>query len=234
MNPEPGRLVLVATPLGNLGDISPRAKEAMEQAEAWVVEDTRVSGKLQAVLGVRKTMHTLNDHTSDSKLRQLLQSLEGGADLALLTDAGTPGISDPGADLVDLCYQNGIEVDSIPGPSAVPLALSLSGFFAQRFAFLGFLPRKPGEAKSVLEPFIDSTLTVVLFESPFRVTKTLALLATFLPDRRYAVARELTKQHQQIYRGTFPALPTLKDVPEKGEFTLVIEGKRRKVASIVQ
>ena len=228
----PGRLVLVATPLGNLGDISPRAKQAMEEATAWVVEDTRVSGKLQSVLGVRKTMLTLNDHTTPVKLRQFLTMLAEGAQLALLTDAGTPGISDPGADLVDLCHQDGIEVDSIPGPSAVPLALSLSGFFAQRFAFLGFLPRKAGEANSVLAPFVDSTLTVVLFESPFRVAKTLALLAQNFPERRYAVARELTKQHQQIYRGVFPALPSLKDMPEKGEFTLVVEGKRRKVSTM--
>ena len=227
--PEAGRLVLVATPLGNLGDLSPRAREALESSDAWVVEDTRVSGKLQVILGVRKPMSTLNDHTSPAHVQTLVASLLDGRNLALLTDAGTPGISDPGAELVDLCYQSEIPVDSIPGPSAVPLALSLSGFYAQRFAFLGFLPRKPGEAKSVLAPFVDSTLALVIFESPFRFRKTLELLAAVLPGRRYAVTRELTKQHQQVFRETFPGLPSLKDVPDKGEFTLVVEGMRRRV-----
>lgn len=225
--PQAGRLVLVATPLGNLGDLSPRAREALEECDGWVVEDTRVSGKLQVVMGLKKPMTTLNDHSRPAQIASIVAQLETGAKLALLTDAGTPGISDPGAELVDLCYGEGVEVDSIPGPSAVPLALSLSGFYAQRFAFLGFLPRKPGEARSVLAPFANSTLALVVFESPFRFRKTLEVMATVLPDRRYAVTRELTKQHQQIFRGTFPTLPTPNEVPDKGEFTLVVEGMRR-------
>lgn len=226
--PEAGRLVLVATPLGNLGDLSPRARQALEEADGWIVEDTRVSGKLQAVLEVRKPMQTLNDHTRPAQLAAIVVQLSEGAKLALLTDAGTPGISDPGAELVDLCYQEDVAVDSIPGPSAVPLALSLSGFFAQRFAFLGFLPRKPGEARSVLAPFQDSTLALVVFESPFRFRKTLEVMAGALGERRYAVTRELTKQHQQVFRGVFPHLPTAQEVTDKGEFTIVVEGLRRR------
>src|SRR6188474_1114082 len=166
-------LVVVATPIGNLGDLSPRAAEALASADFWLVEDTRVSGKLQSLLGIKKPMKVLNEHTTEAKLKSYVSEIVGAQNVALLTDAGCPGISDPGAMLVDLCFEAEIEIDAIPGPSAVTTALMLSGFFAQRFAFLGYLPRKLGEQKAILEEFRDSPMTLVLFESPFRTEKLL-------------------------------------------------------------
>lgn len=222
-----GRLVLVATPIGNLGDLSPRAAQALGDADFWIVEDTRVSGKLQSHLGLRKRMVVLNDHTSDSKVESFLQEIEGGSSACLLTDGGSPVISDPGAALVDRCLDSEVEVDSVPGPSAVTNALALSGFFGQRFAFLGFLGRKAGAIKSELAPFAASPLTLVLFESPYRVRALLEVASEVLGPRRYAICREMTKTFQQIYRGRLPEIPEAKSVPEKGEFTIVIEGIRR-------
>ena len=224
-------LILVATPIGNLGDLSPRAEAALRKAKLWIVEDTRVSGKLQAHLGIKKPMRVLNDHTPEERLASYIDAIEVGENVALLSDAGTPGISDPGARLVDLCLEAGLEVDAIPGPSAVTDALMLSGFFAQRFAFLGYLPRKPGEQKAILEPFRESPLTLVLFESPFRTEKLLAAMFEALGTRRYAICREMTKAHQQAYRNRLPNKPSSAEVPPKGEFTLVVEGKRRHEAS---
>jgi len=221
-----GRLVLVAGPIGNLGDMTVRVKDALTEADFWIVEDSRVSGKLQAVLGVKKRMVVLNEHTPPSKLAAIATELEEQMG-AMLTDAGTPGISDPGAELVEACYEAGIPVDAMPGPSAVTMALSLSGFFAQRFAFLGFLGRKSGAIREVLDPFADSTMTLVLFESPHRYRKLLPAIFDALGSRRYAICRELTKSHQQIWRGRLPDLPTEKDVPDRGEFTIVIEGRRK-------
>jgi len=221
-----GRLTLVAGPIGNLGDITDRVRAALTEADFWIVEDSRVSGKLQGVLGVKKRMTVLNEHSTPAKIAALVQDLETQHG-ALLTDAGTPGISDPGAELVDACYAAGIGVDSMPGPSAVTMALSLSGFFAQRFAFFGFLGRKSGAIHSVIEPFAESSMTLVLFESPHRFRKLLPVLFESLGSRRYAICRELTKSHQQIWRGTLPDVPSESDVPGRGEVTIVIEGKRK-------
>lgn len=224
-----GHIRLVATPLGNLGDLSPRAAEMLREADVWLVEDTRVSGKLQTVLGVRKPMRVLNEHTPSSKVEAYLEEAAGGVGFAVLTDAGTPGISDPGALLVDGAFERGIGVDAVPGPSAVTLALSLSGFFAQRFAFLGFLGRKPGDMRRELAPFTDSPYTLVLFESPHRIERLLKAISEVLGSRRYAVCRELSKAHQQVWRGRTPAIPTESEAPRKGEITLVVEGRRRTV-----
>lgn len=222
-----GKLTLVATPIGNLGDLSPRAVAALSEAEEWIVEDTRVSGKLQAHLRLRKPMAVLNDHTSEAKVESMASALAQGRQVALLADAGCPGISDPGAHLADLCHELGVEVEAIPGPSAVTTALMLSGFYAQRFAFVGYLPRKPGALKRELEPFADSTITLVLFESALRADKLLGAASVALGPRRYAIARELTKAHQQVYRASLPEVPPAAEVPRKGEWTLVIEGKRK-------
>ena len=224
--PNSGRLTLVAGPIGNLGDMTDRVRQALTEADFWIVEDSRVSGKLQSVLGVKKRMTVLNEHSSPGKITAILSELEESHG-ALLTDAGTPGISDPGAELVDACYGEDLPVDSMPGPSAVTMALSLSGFFAQRFAFLGFLGRKSGAIREVVEPFAESTMTLVLFESPHRFRKLLPVLFESLGSRRYAICRELTKSHQQIWRGTLPELPSESEVPDRGEVTIVIEGKRK-------
>ncbi len=190
------------------------------------MEDTRVSSRLAKALEVSPQFKVLNDHSSPGAIKAILELLQSTAKVALLTDAGTPGISDPGADLVDRCYELGIEVDAVPGPSAVTNAVVLSGFFAQRFAFLGFLPRKPGPAKKVFEPFAENSMTLVLFESPHRFKKTLEVAENVLGKRRYAICREMSKLHQQVYRDTLPSLPSDSEVPAKGEFTLVIEGAR--------
>lgn len=221
-------LSIVATPIGNLGDLSPRSAEALTSADLWLVEDTRVSGKLQGHLGIKKQMKVLNEHTSPSKLNEYVELLTAGSNVALLTDGGTPVVSDPGTQLVDACMDLGIPVDAIPGPSAPINALALSGFFGQRFAFLGFLGRKPGAIKEELGVFADSPLTLVLFESPHRFNKVLELAGEVLGSRRYTICREMTKVHQQIWRRRLPELPTIEEIPSKGEFTIVIEGKRRR------
>jgi 16S rRNA (cytidine1402-2'-O)-methyltransferase len=221
-----GKIVLVATPIGNLGDLSPRAVEALTSAQIWLVEDSRVSGKLQSVLNLRRPMRVLNEHTTDGKIGAYLEEV-GDQTAAVLSDGGAPGISDPGARLVDLASEAGFEIDAIPGPSAVTTALMLSGFYAQRFAFLGFLPRKPGAIRSELQPFADSPMTLVLFESPFRVGSLLKLAAEVLGDRRFALCREMTKFHQEIIRGHLLSGEENRNLPTKGEYCIVIEGKRR-------
>jgi 16S rRNA (cytidine1402-2'-O)-methyltransferase len=223
-----GRLTLVATPIGNLGDLSPRAAETLRGVDFWLVEDSRVSGKLAVILETKKSMIVVNDHSEGRRLESALERLRAGESAALLSDAGTPVISDPGAQLVDACYEEGIEVDAIPGPSAVATALCLSGFFAQRYAFLGFLPKKPGDLARLFEPFAESPLTLVYFESPHRVSKTIEVISPLLGERRIAICREMTKIHQETRRGMLADPVILRGIPEKGEFTVVIEGRRRK------
>jgi 16S rRNA (cytidine1402-2'-O)-methyltransferase len=221
-----GSLSLVATPIGNLGDMSPRAAETLREADVWIVEDTRVSGKLQTVLDVRKPMKVLNDHTATNQIDKYLEEIRGGVKAALLTDGGAPAVSDPGALLTDRCHESGVPVIAVPGPSAVITALTASGFFGQRFAFLGFLGRKKGAIISELAPFANSPLTLVLFESQFRLEPLLEAAHEALGDRRYAICRELTKAFEQIFRSRLPEIPTEAEVPRKGEFTIVIEGRR--------
>ncbi|MCB0825896.1 MAG: 16S rRNA (cytidine(1402)-2'-O)-methyltransferase [Armatimonadetes bacterium] len=225
-----GRLVLVAGPIGNLGDISARALDELRACDAVIAEDSRVTGKLLAHFESKKPMLVLNEHASPHHIEKIVSALSEGQTLCLLTDAGAPGISDPGAQLVDLLRNEhpDIEIDCIPGATAVTTALGLSGFYAQRFAFLGFLPRKPGPIKEVLSDFTESSLTLVLFESPHRWSKVLATAAEVLGPRRVAICRELTKLHQQVWRGTLDDLPSEKEVPSKGEFTIVIEGHRKR------
>jgi len=222
-----GKLTLIATPIGNLSDLSPRAIESLGAAEFWIVEDSRISGKLASHLGLKKPMRILNDHTSRNQVDRYLEDLKKGAHAALLTDGGAPAISDPGAILTDLCHDAGVELEGIPGPSAVVTALMLSGFFAQRFAFLGFLGRKPGAIRGEFVTFADSPLTLVLFESPHRLEVLLGAAFEALGPRRYAICRELTKMHEQVYRSVLPEVPTEAVVPRKGELTLVIEGRRK-------
>ncbi len=221
------RLILVSTPIGNLGDLCPRASQELAEADLWIVEDTRVSAKLAAHLGVKKPMRVMNDHTSDSQLQRLFDEAKSLNTTCLVTDGGSPSVSDPGAKLSDLCQREGVDVDSVPGPSAVTNALALSGFFAQRFCFFGFLGRKAGSIKSELLPFAESPMTLVLFESPHRLENLLKSAFEVLGQRRYALCREMTKLHQQVYRDFLPKVPPEAVVPRKGEVTVVIEGRRR-------
>lgn len=222
-----GRLTLVASPIGNLGDLSPRAQEALAEADVWFVEDTRVSGKLASHLGLKKPMRVLNDHTSPNQVERYADEIGAGLSAVVLTDGGAPVVSDPGALLSDACHERDVPVTSIPGPSAVTNALALSGFFGQRFAFLGFLGRKAGAIRSELEPFAESPLTLILFESQHRIEPLLTVAHEALGSRRYAICREMTKAFEQTYRGRLPNVPGEDAVPRKGEFTIVIEGRRR-------
>lgn len=172
-------------------------------------------------------MKVLNDHTGANAIDRYVQEIEAGASVALITDGGSPVVSDPGSLLCDACHEAEIPVDAIPGPSAVTTALMLSGFFAQRFAFLGFLGRKAGAIRGELEPFKDSPLTLVLFESPFRFEALLKTAHEALGPRRYAICREMTKMHEQVFRAQLPTIPNEQAVPRKGEVTIVIEGVRR-------
>lgn len=220
-------LYLVATPIGNLGDLSPRAKQTLISADFWIVEDTRVSSKLAYLLEVKKPMRVANDHTTEFGIKKIVDEIEAGKSAAMVTDGGAPGISDPGALVADECHERGLLVDAIPGPSAPVTALMLSGFFAQRFAFLGFLGRKSGDIKKVLLPFADSSMTLVIFESPHRFRDFLSVAYEALGPRRYAICREISKVHQQVFRENLPTIPEDHQVLPKGEFTIVIEGRRK-------
>lgn len=222
-----GSLTLIATPIGNLGDLSPRAAQALSESDAWLVEDTRVSGKLASHLGIKKPMRVLSDHTSQAQIEKYLDEIAKGQNFALITDGGSPSVSDPGAILCDLCHESGISVEGIPGPSAPILALTMSGFFGQRFVFLGFLPRKAGEIKRELTPFESASLSIIVFESQFRIAALLKVAHEVFGERRYAICREMTKLHQQVYRARLPHIPSDQEVPRKGEFTVVFEGRRR-------
>jgi len=227
LNEERGRLTLVATPIGNLADLSARAISALTEAQFWIVEDSRVSGKLASHLELKKPMRVLNDHTAPYQIEKYAEELKAGAHAALITDGGAPAVSDPGALLTNLCQAHGVTIEGVPGPSAPILALMVSGFFAQRFAFLGFLGRKAGDIRKELAVFADSPLTLVLFESPHRLDTLLTAAHEALGPRRYVLCRELTKMHEQIYRSTLPELGDETAVPRKGEITIVIEGRRR-------
>ena len=220
------RLSVVCTPIGNLGDLSDRAKQTLTDAAVWIVEDSRVSGKLAQYLGIKRPMKVLNDHSSSGVVEGLVDLIRQTGHVAVLSDGGAPTVSDPGTLLIDACHDADIPIEVIPGPSAVIAALAGSGFFGQRFAFLGFPPRKPGDIKSLFLPFADSPMTLVFFESPFRFNATLLAASAVIGERRYAICRELTKMHEQIYRGTLPELPDEKAVPHKGEVTVVVEGRR--------
>lgn len=220
-------LIVVATPIGNLGDLSPRAEATLRSADFCIVEDTRVSGRLLHHLHVDAPMRVLNDHTPPERADRFADEIEAGATVALVSDAGAPGISDPGARLVDECHRRGVGVDCIPGPSAVTAALMLSGFFAQRFAFLGYLGRKTGDMRTELDPFAQSPYTLVLFESQHRIDRLMQVCFEAIGPRRYAVCREMTKKFQQVYRSKLPKFPSESEMPRKGEFTIVVEGRRK-------
>ncbi len=189
-------------------------------------EDTRVALRLLSSQGIRKPLIRYDEHAGQAALMRIIARLEEGEQLALISDAGSPIISDPGAELVQAALEHGIEVDAVPGPSAPIAALMLSGFYAQRFVFLGFLPRSAAQQKKEFERFRESTDTIVLFESPKRLSRTLLSALQALGDRRAAVCREMTKVHQEVRRGRLSELAGVQH-SDKGEAAIVIEGKRR-------
>jgi 16S rRNA (cytidine1402-2'-O)-methyltransferase len=222
-----GVLVLVATPIGNLGDLPPRAVAALAAADTVVCEDTRRTGRLLAHAGVeRPRMVVANDHTEAAAAREVAGRLARGETVAVVTDAGTPGISDPGERLVAAAVRDGHRVEVVPGPSAAVAALVVSGLPTGRFVFEGFLPRKGSGRTARLAALADEERTVVLYEAPHRLARTLADLAAALGgDRRLAIGRELTKLHEEVWRGTLSeALERAGAGPARGEHVLVLEG----------
>ena len=222
----PGTLFVCATPLGNLDDVSPRLLQTLRDVALICAEDTRHTQKLLARFEIRTPLTSVSQHTSPAKIAVLVEKLRAGENLALVTDAGTPGISDPGPALVCEAAQNGIVVSPIVGPCALVALLSISGFDAQRFSFLGFLPRKPGKIRKTFAEVLGRGETFVIYESPFRVVKTLEFLGELAPQSRVCAGRELTKVFEEILRGT-PAeiladLRARKEV--RGEWTIAVAG----------
>jgi len=221
-----GILYVVATPLGNLGDLAPRAAEVLRRASVVAAEDTRRTRGLLSHLGASPTLLSFHAHSGERRLDTLLEILADGRDVALVTDAGTPGVSDPGADLVSAAREAGFTVVPIPGPSAVATALSAAGISADRYLFLGFVPRKGSERTRLVARAAAEEWSVVLFEAPSRAAALLRDLAAAAgPARRAMVARELTKLHEELRAGTLAELADYySETPPRGELTIVMEG----------
>lgn len=223
----PGRLVLVGTPIGNLGDLPPRAVEVLRDADLVVCEDTRRTGRLLQAAGVTaKKLLAAHDHNEVAQIGGVLERLRSGETVAVVTDAGMPGISDPGERMVRAAADAGIEVVVVPGPSAAVAALVLSGLPTGRFAFEGFLPRSGSGRTERLAALADERRTIVLYEAPHRVARTLADLSGALGGaRRVAIGRELTKLHEEMWRGTLDAaVAHVATVEPRGEHVLVVDG----------
>ena len=221
-----GTLFLVGTPIGNLGDLAPRAVETLAAVDLIAAEDTRRTGRLLAHLQlVDRPLISFFEGNERERTEEVLRRLRDGATVALVTDGGMPTVSDPGFRLVRACAAEGIDVRVVPGPSAAIAALAVSGLPTDRFVFEGFLPRKAGERRARLEALASDPRTIVVFESPKRVRATLVEALDALGDRPAAVARELTKLHEEVLRGSFSALPAMLDAATlKGEVVVVIGG----------
>lgn len=221
-----GKLYLCATPIGNLEDITYRVLRTLKEVDLIAAEDTRNSIKLLNHFDIKTPMTSYHEFNKIEKAYQLVDKLREGQNIALITDAGTPGISDPGEDLVRICYEEGIEVTSLPGPAACVTALTMSGLPTRRFAFEAFLPREKKERAAVLAGLVNETRTIVLYEAPHHLVKTLEELYEVLGERRLTVCRELTKRYEEKTLTTFSEiLNYYKDNEPRGEYVLVIEGK---------
>lgn len=223
-----GTLYLVGTPIGNLGDFSPRAKEILETVDFIAAEDTRVTLKLLNHFGIRRPLVSYYEHNKIESAANIIPRLLGGESCALVTDAGMPAISDPGEDLVRQCAEAGIPVVSVPGPSAVITALAMSGLPTQRFTFEGFLAVSGKSRREHLEELKDEKRTIVLYEAPHKLTDTLKDLYSALGERDIALCRELTKLHEEVERTTLSAaVAKYSSERPRGEFVLVIRGAPR-------
>lgn len=224
-----GKLFLCATPIGNLEDITFRVIRTLKEADLIAAEDTRNSIKLLNHFDIHTPMTSYHEYNKIEKARTLIEKMQQGMNIALVTDAGTPGISDPGEELVAMCYEAGIEVTSLPGPAACVTALTLSGLSTRRFAFEAFLPMDKKERRAVLEELKDETRTIVLYEAPHRLVKTLSELYESLGNRRITLCRELTKRYETAFRSTLEELLRYYETEEpRGECVLVVEGRSRK------
>jgi len=221
-----GMLYLVPTPIGNLGDISQRCRETLEQADFIAAEDTRVSLKLLNHLGIKKPLVSYYEHNRIESGQRILERMLNGEVCALVSDAGSPAISDPGEDLVALCAANGIVVSAIPGPCAVITALSMSGLPTGRFCFEGFLSTNKKSRQDHLAALAGEQRTMIFYEAPHKLLNTLQDLAhAFGPDRRISLCRELTKLHEEVIRTTLQgALDYYRELAPRGEYVLVLEG----------
>ena len=223
-----GKLYLCATPIGNLEDITLRVLRVLEEVDLIAAEDTRNSIKLLNHYEIKTPMTSYHEFNKIEKAYQLVEKLQEGMKIALITDAGTPGISDPGEELVKIAYEAGIEVTSLPGPAACITALTLSGLSTRRFAFEAFLPKDKKERKRILEELQKETRTIILYEAPHHLIKTLEELREALGNRRITLCRELTKKYEEEQRTTIDeVLEYYKDKEPRGEYVLVLEGKTK-------
>jgi len=223
-----GKLYLCATPIGNLEDITYRVLRTLKEADLIAAEDTRNSIKLLNHFDIHTPMTSYHEYNKIEKAEVLIRKMQEGANIALITDAGTPGISDPGEELVRMCYEAGITVTSLPGPAACITALTLSGLSTRRFAFEAFLPADKKERQTVLSELVNETRTMILYEAPHRLIKTLQELLETLGNRRMTLCRELTKKHETAFASTIEEILKFYETQEpKGECVLVIEGKSR-------
>lgn len=217
-----GKIYIVATPIGNLSDISLRALETLKQVDIIACEDTRVTAKLLARYEIRKELISYHQHSNKLKVDKLISLLSLGKNVALVSDAGTPGVSDPGNQLIEQVTGHGIVIEVIPGPSALAAALSACHFSVQEFIFYGFLPQKKGRQTKLKEIATESR-AIVLYESVYRIKKLLNELLEYRGNVEICVFRELTKMHETIYRGKVSEV--LPQIVEKGEFVVIIKGK---------
>ncbi len=221
-----GKLYLCATPIGNLEDITLRVLRTLEEVDLIAAEDTRNSIKLLNHFEIKTPMTSYHEYNKIEKAYQLVDKMKSGLNVALITDAGTPGISDPGEDLVRICYESGIEVTSLPGAAACITALTLSGLPTRRFAFEAFLPREKKERQAILASLEKETRTIILYEAPHHLKKTLEELFDVLGDRPLTLCRELTKRYETAFQTTLSgAISYYQENEPKGEFVLVIQGK---------
>ena len=230
-----GILYLVPTPIGNLGDISARMADTLAEVDFIAAEDTRVTLKLLNHLGLKKPLSSYYRHNTEAGGQAVLDRLLAGESCALVTDAGTPAISDPGEELVALCARNGVEVVSIPGPCALVTALAASGLPTGRFTFEGFLAMNKKNRRAHLEELVGERRTMIFYEAPHKLTATLDdLTAAFGPDRRISLCRELTKLHEEVRRTTLgEAVRWYAENPPRGEFVLVVEGAPESVEEAI-
>ena len=223
-----GKLYLCATPIGNLEDMTYRVVRTLQEVDLIAAEDTRNSIKLLNHFEIKTPMTSYHEYNKIEKGRKLIEKLQSGLNVALITDAGTPGISDPGEELVKMCYEAGIEVTSLPGAAACITALTLSGLSTKRFAFEAFLPTDKKEKQAVLKELNDETRTIIMYEAPHRLVRTLQELYDNLGNRRITVCRELTKKHETAFATTLEEAIRYYEMNEpKGECVLVMEGKSR-------
>ena len=227
-----GKLYVVGTPIGNLGDLSPRAVKTLEDVDFIAAEDTRVTMKLLNHFGIKKEMVSYFEHNKRERGEIICSRIANGETCAIVTDAGMPAISDPGQDLVALCYESGIEVESVPGPTAFATALAISGMDSGRFTFEGFLSVSKKSRREHLESIKDEKRTMIFYEAPHKLSATLGDLCSTLGDRNIAIVRELTKIHEQVIRTSLrQACEDYCDNSLKGEIVLIVEGKKEEPES---